>query len=79
MIRRKDRICLDRCFLLMIRSAAKGIGPTVLITFSVDNNEIEFREEFYLTDLSFVKFLIYRERYKILVVRIHLNLIGGAT
>ena len=78
-IRYKDRVYLDRYFLLVIRSAAKGVGLTVLITFSVDNNEIKFREEFYLTDLSFIKFLIYRERYEILIVYIHLNLVSSVT
>ena len=70
---------LDRCFLLMIRSAAKGIGPTVLITLSVDNNEIKFREEFYLTDLSLIKFFLSYKYSEVLIIGIHLNLVSGAT
>ena len=63
----------------MIRSAAKGVGLTVLITLTVYNNEIEFREEFYLTDLSFIKFFLSRKRSKVLIVYIDLNLVYGAT
>lgn len=79
LIRSKDRVCLDRCFLLMIRSAAESVGSAVLITFSVDNDEIEFREEFHLSDLSFVEFLICCERCKVLVVGVYLDLVCGAT
>ena len=64
---------------MVIRSAAKGVGLTVLITFTVYNNEIEFREEFYLTDLSFIKFFLSRKRSKVLIVYIDLNLVYGAT
>ena len=75
----KDRVCFDRQFLLIIQLAAKGVGLTVLITLIVDNNEIEFGQEFYLIDLSFIKFFLSRERYKVLIISVHLNLVVSTT
>ena len=53
---------------------AEGVGFTVFITFTVDDFEVEFCEEFVLSYLPFIKVFYYYKGYKVLIVYVDFDL-----